>query len=86
MDHLLKPENNKAFQQEGVFELNSMKQHDKLLLCVASSEKKSTPELIASAAVPNDAMFIFINVRFGLELFIYFFLTFCTWILLLIWM
>ncbi|XP_024022771.1 GDP-L-galactose phosphorylase 1 isoform X2 [Morus notabilis] len=60
MDHLPKLENNKAFQQEGVFELNSMKQHDKLLLCVASSEK-STPELIASAAVPNDAMLIFIN-------------------------
>lgn len=66
MDHLPKPEGDRTFHLEDVFEFKSLKQRDELLVCVASSEK-STPGLIASTAVPDEAILIFVNVRFGLE-------------------
>ena len=66
MDHLPKPEGDRTFHLDDVFELKSLKQRDELLVCVASSEK-SIPGLIASTAVPDEAILIFMNVRFGLE-------------------
>lgn len=40
-----------------------MKHHEELLFCVASGEMLK-PELIPSAAVPDGAVLIIINVRF----------------------
>ena len=66
LDHFPKLGEKKTFRQEDVLQFNSMKQHNELLFCVASSEK-TNPELIPSADVPDNAFLIFINVRLGFE-------------------
>lgn len=66
----------KAFHQQDEFQFNPMQHHDELLFCVTSSEK-TNPELITSAAVPDYAFLIFVNVRLGFDWFMCF--IFGTW-------
>ena len=63
-DNLKMSEENNVFNQADVFELSSAKLKEELLFCVASS-KNPAPEIISSAAVPDNGLLIFINVRLG---------------------
>jgi GDP-L-galactose phosphorylase len=60
LGHFPKPGENQTIYQEDVCPFNSVKQHDELLFCVASSEQ-TKPVLISSAVVPDNAFLIFIN-------------------------
>lgn len=59
---------NKSFCQEDVFKFSWMERQEELLFSVASGEK-SNAELVLSAAVPDCALLIAINVRHCLSIY-----------------